>query len=273
MVALSFNAANVEPDAGFQIIPKGWYNVRVVEDEIKPTKDGTGTFLNVQFEVIDGQYAKRRLFHRFNLTNAKSQQTVEIGLKQLSALCHAVGVLNLADTEQLKGIPLKVRVKERKGDDNYDDSNEITSFKNINDASAGASSGAGAAPAGFGAPATAAPATQPATAPFPATAPAAPPLPPPAPAAPPPAPTFPPAGWTAHPSAPGFFYQGTEVLSEADLRAKFAPPSAPTAPPPPPAPPPAPAGAGWTPPSGAPAMTAPPSPPTAPQAANPPWAT
>ncbi len=57
---------------------------------------------------------------------------------------------------------------------------------------------------------------------------------------PPPAPgavsvDFPPAGWLAHPSAPGFFYKGQEVLSEADLRAKFpvAPPVS-TQPPPPP---------------------------------------
>jgi hypothetical protein len=40
--------------------------------------------------------------------------------------------------------------------------------------------------------------------------------PPPAPA---PAPAaFPPPGWTPHPQAPGYFYRGQEVLSEADLR-------------------------------------------------------
>lgn len=31
---------------------------------------------------------------------------------------------------------------------------------------------------------------------------------------------FPPEGWTKHPSAEGFYYKGSEVLSEADLRAK-----------------------------------------------------
>jgi U5 snRNP spliceosome subunit len=63
---------------------------------------------------------------------------------------------------------------------------------------------------------------------------------PPAPGAP--AGNFPPSGWLAHPTAPGFFYQGNEVLSEADLRAKFpaAPASAPSAPPAPPSPPAAP---------------------------------
>jgi hypothetical protein len=52
-------------------------------------------------------------------------------------------------------------------------------------------------------------------------APAAPPVPPPA--------AFPPAGWTAHPSAPGYFYMGTEVKSEAELRAPLA--AAPVPPP------------------------------------------
>ena len=48
----------------------------------------------------------------------------------------------------------------------------------------------------------------------------------PAAAAPPPpmAPAaFPPAGWTAHPSAPGYYYMGTEVKSEAELRGPLVP--------------------------------------------------
>lgn len=40
---------------------------------------------------------------------------------------------------------------------------------------------------------------------------------PPAPPAPPA--VFPPAGWTAHPSAPGYYYKDQQVLTEAQLRA------------------------------------------------------
>tara|TARA_R110000796_G_scaffold173868_1_gene290848 strand:- start:34238 stop:35140 length:903 start_codon:yes stop_codon:yes gene_type:complete len=49
------------------------------------------------------------------------------------------------------------------------------------------------------------------------------------------APAFP-YGWTAHPQAPGQYYQGQEVLAEADLRARFepAPIAAPIAAPAPP---------------------------------------
>lgn len=53
--------------------------------------------------------------------------------------------------------------------------------------------------------------------------PAVPVVPAPAILAPPPVPAvFPPAGWTAHPQAPGYFYKGQEVLTEADLRARQA---------------------------------------------------
>lgn len=36
---------------------------------------------------------------------------------------------------------------------------------------------------------------------------------------PPPVPVFPPVGWTPHPDSPGFYYKGSEVLSEDQLRA------------------------------------------------------
>lgn len=38
-------------------------------------------------------------------------------------------------------------------------------------------------------------------------------------APPPPVAAFPPAGWTLHPSSPGWYYLGQKVVSEADLRA------------------------------------------------------
>lgn len=46
--------------------------------------------------------------------------------------------------------------------------------------------------------------------------------PPPPPAAAQAPASFPPSGWTLHPNAPGYYYKGQEVLSEADLRAKGA---------------------------------------------------
>jgi hypothetical protein len=67
-----------------------------------------------------------------------------------------------------------------------------------------------------------------ATAPTTPVAPPAPPGAPPAPfGAPPGATPFPPPGWQAHPSYPGYFHNGVEALSEAQLRQKFSAPVAP----------------------------------------------
>lgn len=133
MVQLNFDANQVEPDAGMDVVPAGWYNVAVDETEMKPTKSGDGAYLKFRFNILDGQYHGRKLFINLNLRNP-NPQTVEIAQRQLSAICHATGVLNLQDTQQLYGIPLKVKVSVRKDSTGqYEDQNDIKSFKNINE--------------------------------------------------------------------------------------------------------------------------------------------
>jgi hypothetical protein len=150
MAQLNFDATQVAPDTGFETVPAGWYNVRITESEMKPTKDGAGAYLQLTFDIIDGQYMNRKLFARLNLHN-NSQVAKEIAYKQLSAIAHAVGILHVQDSQQLHGIPLKVKVKVRTDKTGeYDDSNDITSYKNINEtvpAGGLGVTGAGAAPA------------------------------------------------------------------------------------------------------------------------------
>jgi len=152
MATLNFNAAQVPTDFGTQdCVPAGWYNVMVDETEMKPTKDGSGAYLQVRFTVLDGQYVNRKVFTRMNLQNS-NPTAQEIAYKQLSALCHAVNVLQLQDSVQLHGLPLKVKVKVRKDSTGqYEDQNEVTAYKNINEhvdmqaAPAAVSTGFGAA--------------------------------------------------------------------------------------------------------------------------------
>lgn len=146
MAQLNFNANTVAPDTGTgDPVPAGWYNVMMDESEMKPTKGGDGAYLATRFNIIDGQYAGRKLFARLNLrnNNAVSQ---EIAFKQLSAICHAVGVIQVGESQELHGKPLKVKVKLRPADGEYEASNDISAYKNINDNSVGAAGGA-AAPA------------------------------------------------------------------------------------------------------------------------------
>lgn len=147
MAQLNFDATQVAPDLGFETVPAGWYNAMIDESEMKPTKDGSGAYLQTRFNIIDGQYANRKIYMRLNLRNT-NPVAQEIAYKQLSAIAHAVGVLHVQDSSQLHGLPMKIKVKLRKDTSGqYEDSNEISSIKNINE-QVDMGSQAGAAPAG-----------------------------------------------------------------------------------------------------------------------------
>lgn len=259
MVSLNFDARNVPPSVGFEPVPAGWYNVMIDDTELRPTKKADGAYLNVRFNILDGQYAGQKIFQRLNLQNP-SEAAKEIAFKQLSALCHAVGMLQIAESTELHGKPLKVRVKVVKSEE-YGDSNDITSVKNINDPTPGASNVVGfpnpnpsavpgrpAAPAGWGAP------VPPVTV-VPPAPPAAPP--PPAAAAAPPPPAADPYQYT-----PDGKQRWKPGMTTWELV-----PEAPAAAPP--------AAAGWTPPAANQPWAAnqpPATPPAAePPAATPPW--
>ena len=148
MAQLNFDASQVAPDTGLSDpVPAGWYNVMIDESEMKPTKQEGGMRLALRFNIIDGQYANRKIFSGLNLRNA-NPVAQEIAYKQLSAICHAVGVMQVQDSQQLHGRPLKVKVKVRAASGDYEASNEITAYKNINEQVDGPVGGAptGAAP-------------------------------------------------------------------------------------------------------------------------------
>lgn len=152
MATLNFDANAIQPDTSFDPIPAGWYNAIIDESEMKPTRDGSGAYLALRFNVIDGQYAGRKVFTRLNLRN-QNPVAQDIAQKQLSSICHAVNVLNVQDSSQLHALPLQIRVKVTNDPTGqYEPSNEISGYKAI-----GAANGQGAA-APLAAPAYTAPA-------------------------------------------------------------------------------------------------------------------
>ena len=123
MAGIDFNAKNVDPSTEFKPLPAGDYQVIVTTSKIGPTKAGTGTIITFKLKVMDGPEIDKVLFDRINYKNA-NPQAQEIGQQNLSALCHAVGVLEPEDTEQLHNIPFMVAVAV-KISANYGAQNEI----------------------------------------------------------------------------------------------------------------------------------------------------
>lgn len=128
MATLNFNAQAVQPaQNNFSPIPAGVYPAQIVESELRQLKSGNGTALALQFEILGNQYAGRRVFANLNV-NHSNPQAQQIAQEQLSAICHAVGVLQLQDSTQLHNKPLNIRVKIRK-QEGYEDRNEVSGFE------------------------------------------------------------------------------------------------------------------------------------------------
>jgi len=122
-----FDANQVEPHEGFDVLPAGEYDVCVVASSMKDAKKGGGKFLEFELQVLSGPYQNRKLWDRLNLVNS-NDKAVQIAKGTLSAICRAVGVLTPQDSSELHNKPIRCRVKVRR-QEGYDDTNEITSYK------------------------------------------------------------------------------------------------------------------------------------------------
>lgn len=133
MSALTFDARQVAPDQGeLPPFPTGWYVGMIVKTEVKPTKDTMGTLLEYVTEIQEGMHKGRRVYGTVNLQN-NNPQAVEIGLRQLSAICHATGVLQLTDTQQLHNRPFRARMKYVAADGTYAAKNQAVAFKHMSE--------------------------------------------------------------------------------------------------------------------------------------------
>jgi hypothetical protein len=122
-----FDANQVEPTSDFEPIPAGKYAAVITESEFKETKSGTGQYLQLTFQVIDGPHANRFLWARLNLDNPNAT-AVAIAKAELSAICRAVGVMAPKDSMELHNLPLVIHVRCKRRDDTGEITNEIKGY-------------------------------------------------------------------------------------------------------------------------------------------------
>ena len=122
-----FDAREVEPPTDFDPIPAGKYVAVITDSEMKPTKAGTGKYLQLAFQIIEGPYKNRFLWARLNLDNPNAT-AVQIARAELSAICRAVGVLAPKDSVELHNLPLVIHVRCKKREDTGEIVNEIKGY-------------------------------------------------------------------------------------------------------------------------------------------------
>lgn len=142
----NFDANAVESASDFDPIPAGKYVAVITHSEMKPTKEGNGSYLELTFQIIEGQYKNQTLWARLCLEN-KNELTVKIARSQLSAICKAVGIMTPKDSVELHNLPLVISVKLKKRKDNDELVNEIKGYSKRETASSqNVSAPKGAAP-------------------------------------------------------------------------------------------------------------------------------
>jgi len=103
MASLNFKASSIqieERTTSYGPLPAGEYEMMVVKSTTKPTKNGNGSYLELEMHIISGEHTGRRHWERLNLDNP-SLQTVKIAQEQLARLCVALGLDEVDDSEQM----------------------------------------------------------------------------------------------------------------------------------------------------------------------------
>ncbi|TWU21812.1 DUF669 domain-containing protein [Bythopirellula polymerisocia] len=133
-----FDANQVEPNTSFDPVPAGKYQAVITDSEMKPTKAGTGQYLELRFQIQGGEYDNRVLWSRLNLDNPNAT-AVKIAQADLSAICRAVGVMAPKDSVDLHNLPLVIQVGCKPRKDTGEITNEIKSYSKKESAPAVAS--------------------------------------------------------------------------------------------------------------------------------------
>jgi len=133
---LNFDATDVPPAESFQPLPTGWYGMRIIGLEMRTSSNAAaGEMLSGELEILDDMhpdYAGRKA--HFNLCiNHANQQPREIARRQMSAICHATGRLQVSDTGELLGESIRVRLVAVPAKDGYDARSEVRGFKALTD--------------------------------------------------------------------------------------------------------------------------------------------
>jgi len=132
-----FNAQQYDPTQSAGSLPIGRHPVIIESSEVKANKANDGGYLQLNLRIIDGPQQGTVGAYRLNLYHT-NQQTVEIAHKQLSAICHVLGVFQVTDSSQLHNLPFFVEVGPQKSDPQYTEVKKVYDMNGNEPGKAGA---------------------------------------------------------------------------------------------------------------------------------------
>ena len=113
----------------FELLPVGYYKAQAVDEEVKSTKAGTGSYLKFEFQLTaPAKFEGQRIWENYNIINPNADAQ-RIAHQQLGNLAWAIGHQGaLSDSAVLlnKPVTLEIGIEPAKGD--YAAKNKIKAY-------------------------------------------------------------------------------------------------------------------------------------------------
>jgi hypothetical protein len=108
----TFDTTSLPEGRSYDPVPEGWYNATISKADVMPTKAGTGTKIDLRYDITGPAQQGRAVFSALNIRNP-NPKSEEIGRQQLGDIMRAIGLARLEDSDQLVGAQLQIKVKHR----------------------------------------------------------------------------------------------------------------------------------------------------------------
>ena len=131
MASLGTRHNTAEHEApSYGTLPLGNYMLEVSASDVTDTKAGTGKILKLTYDVLEPeQFKGRKIFGNMNIVNPNATAEA-IGKGELTALCEAVGLDGIEDSEELHFKSFAAKVGIEKAQEGYEPRNKILRFYN-----------------------------------------------------------------------------------------------------------------------------------------------
>lgn len=146
MPSINFDATSYTPqERSYGVIPPGKYQTVINATDVKKTKAGDGEYLEIEFQITGDQFGGRKVWERLNINNP-NKKAEDIARERLAALCQAVNIPHLTDSDQLVDCMVVLALEiDRKEPDR----NRIVGFYSMDGAAPAAAPAPAPAPAPF----------------------------------------------------------------------------------------------------------------------------
>jgi hypothetical protein len=127
-ISLDELPVNDKPAGNYDPVPPGAYSASITSAEARLTKDGSGQYIKVRYDITGPSHVGRVVFSNINIRN-NSAEAERIGRAQLGDLMRACGLRQLTSPEQLIGAQVEIQVAIKPARGEYPASNEVKGIK------------------------------------------------------------------------------------------------------------------------------------------------